>query len=59
MEGKDATQLIAAVHAQSQALERIEAVLHRIMLLLSIQLTPQQRIEMAKVDEITKARGKG
>jgi hypothetical protein len=59
MEAKDATQLVAAVRAQSQALERIAADLHRIMLLISIQLTPEQRTEMAKTDAIIKARDKG
>jgi hypothetical protein len=59
MEAKDATQLVAAVHAQSKALERIAADLHRIALLISIQLTTEQRIEMAKVDAILEARDKG
>ena len=52
MDTTDSKALVAALQSQSENLANISDSLHRLVLLESIRLTPEQRREMAMTDEI-------
>ena len=58
MDTTDFKALLAVLQSQSENLAKMADSLHRIVLLESIRLTPQQRQEMAMTDEII-AKGRG
>ena len=52
METTDSKALLAALQSQSEIFANIAESLHRLVLLESIRLTPEQRLEMDMTDEI-------
>lgn len=58
MDTPDFKALLAVLQSQSKNLAKMADSLHRIVLLESIRLTPEQRHQMAMTDEIiAKKRG--